>query len=205
MTKFHINKNGVPSPCKASKGKCPLGGVDGTENHFDNFEEAEKTATLQNEKENGFIPNIPESGTYNGDEYSSSAKQNERLRRSFEAEEIGEVLSDVTKDTNITFDLKTESFNNTPVEFSAEVENIGDGRFKVHVEKASYFSSEEDFDTKEDYEDYLSDGPDNEVEYSFEFTEDELKYQISDNFITEERAPGAIYSSIYGVDLERGE
>ena len=26
MAKFHINKHGVPAPCKAKPGNCPLGG-----------------------------------------------------------------------------------------------------------------------------------------------------------------------------------
>ena len=25
MSRFHINKHGVPAPCKAQAGKCPLG------------------------------------------------------------------------------------------------------------------------------------------------------------------------------------
>lgn len=26
MARFHINKHGVPAPCKAKSGNCPLGG-----------------------------------------------------------------------------------------------------------------------------------------------------------------------------------
>ena len=44
MTKFHINKHGVPAPCRAKKGNCPLGGDSGTENHFDNVEDAQRHA-----------------------------------------------------------------------------------------------------------------------------------------------------------------
>lgn len=39
MAKFHINKNGVAAPCKATKGNCPYGGTTGNENHYDSLEE----------------------------------------------------------------------------------------------------------------------------------------------------------------------
>lgn len=51
MTKFHINKHGVPAPCKAQEGKCPLGGE-----HFDNVQDAQTHADNQSEKEFGIIP-----------------------------------------------------------------------------------------------------------------------------------------------------
>lgn len=38
MAKFHINKHGVPAPCKAKAGKCPLGG---DSEHFTTKEEAQ--------------------------------------------------------------------------------------------------------------------------------------------------------------------
>lgn len=59
MTKFHINKKGVPAPCRAKKGKCPLGGADGTENHFDNLEDAEKAALSKGADEFSTLPGIP--------------------------------------------------------------------------------------------------------------------------------------------------
>ena len=44
MARYHINKNGVPSVCKAKPGNCPYGGQDGNENHFSNIEDAQKAA-----------------------------------------------------------------------------------------------------------------------------------------------------------------
>lgn len=52
MSKFHINKKGVPSPCRATKGKCPLGGEG---SHFDSKEAAQKAADELMEKEYGII------------------------------------------------------------------------------------------------------------------------------------------------------
>lgn len=55
MKKFHINKNGVPGPCKASKRGCPLGGSD---QHYHTLEEAQSAADKINELEFGgcFLP-----------------------------------------------------------------------------------------------------------------------------------------------------
>lgn len=39
--RYHIGRNGEPAVCHA-KGKCPLGGVSGTENHFTNYQDALK-------------------------------------------------------------------------------------------------------------------------------------------------------------------
>jgi len=53
MTKYHINKHGVPSVCRATKGNCPLGGEG---EHFSTEEEAQKHADSLNEKEYEFLP-----------------------------------------------------------------------------------------------------------------------------------------------------
>ena len=55
MTKFHINKHGVPAPCRAKKGNCPLGGAD---THFDNEADAQAYADSVNAKEFGDLPGI---------------------------------------------------------------------------------------------------------------------------------------------------
>lgn len=55
MTKFHINKHGVPASCKAKPGNCPLGG---DETHFDNIEEAQAAADKINESKHGFLPSV---------------------------------------------------------------------------------------------------------------------------------------------------
>lgn len=55
--KFHINKHGVPAPCKAKKGNCPLGGE---EQHFDNQDDAQAYADKVNEQKYGLISNVEE-------------------------------------------------------------------------------------------------------------------------------------------------
>lgn len=46
MARFHNGKNG-PAPCRATKGKCPLGGESGSDNHYDTKEEAQKAYETQ--------------------------------------------------------------------------------------------------------------------------------------------------------------
>lgn len=53
--KFHINKHGVPAPCKAKAGNCPLGGE---EQHFSNSQDAQDFANQQNEKQHGLLPSM---------------------------------------------------------------------------------------------------------------------------------------------------
>lgn len=48
--KWHISKKGVPSVCKANKGKCPLG------QHFDNEQDALKAIEQEMEQEYGILP-----------------------------------------------------------------------------------------------------------------------------------------------------
>ena len=55
MTKYHINKHGVPAICKAKSGNCPLGGE---ENHFNSQQEAQTYADKVNEESHGLLPNV---------------------------------------------------------------------------------------------------------------------------------------------------
>lgn len=53
-TRFHINKNGIPSLCKAKIGNCPLGGND---IHFKTPEEAQIYIDSKNAEEFGLLGN----------------------------------------------------------------------------------------------------------------------------------------------------
>lgn len=52
MGKFHINKQGIPAPCKAKKGNCPLGGE---ASHFDSQEEAQEYINNKSQEEFGLL------------------------------------------------------------------------------------------------------------------------------------------------------
>lgn len=55
MSKFHINKHGVPAPCRAKEGNCPYGGED---SHFDTQEEAQEYANKLHAEEFGVLDGI---------------------------------------------------------------------------------------------------------------------------------------------------
>ena len=55
MSKFHINKHGVPAPCKATKGNCTLGGSD---THFDTLGDAQAHADKVSEASHGLLPGV---------------------------------------------------------------------------------------------------------------------------------------------------
>ena len=55
MAKFHINKHGVPAPCKAKKGNCPYGGED---SHYKSQEEAQIAIDQTNEEKYGITPEM---------------------------------------------------------------------------------------------------------------------------------------------------
>lgn len=63
MSKYHINKNGVPAPCRAKEGNCPYGGMDGNEDHFDTLEEAQKHIDNENERIHGLAAKVKTSLT----------------------------------------------------------------------------------------------------------------------------------------------
>lgn len=55
MGKFHINKHGVPAPCKATKDNCPLGGDD---THFDSKEAAQNHIDELMEENHSILPGL---------------------------------------------------------------------------------------------------------------------------------------------------
>lgn len=55
MSKFHINKHGVPAPCRAKPGNCPLGGEG---EHFNSREEAEEFVKEENESRYGILGSL---------------------------------------------------------------------------------------------------------------------------------------------------
>lgn len=55
MTKYHINKYGLPAICKAQEGNCPIGDAN---RHFETRAEAKEHADTEAEKEHGFLPGL---------------------------------------------------------------------------------------------------------------------------------------------------
>lgn len=69
MTMYHINKHGVPAPCKATSGKCPLGGSTGSENHFPDNETAQIYIDNKNQNEFGILPETNKSSEQKLEDY----------------------------------------------------------------------------------------------------------------------------------------
>lgn len=80
MTRYHINKHGVPAPCKAQKGNCPYGG---NESHYDNLEDAQKAAAEKLESEYGIFKELK----YN---YDSSLKEKYPNLNDYQLEKVQE-------------------------------------------------------------------------------------------------------------------
>ena len=55
MSKFHINKKGVPAPCRAKNGNCPLGG---DAQHFPTKEAAEEFVANEMSKKHGLLGGV---------------------------------------------------------------------------------------------------------------------------------------------------
>lgn len=66
MGRFHINKHGVPAPCQASEGNCPLG--EGPGSHFSSLSEAEVAMERVYEEKYGVLSVIENSSTDSSDE-----------------------------------------------------------------------------------------------------------------------------------------
>ena len=88
MTKWHINKHGVPAICKAKDGECPLGG---NEQHFDNVEKAQAYAKREMETQFGLLPNSEE----------------ERKKNIENNKNLSNVISRVAKDASAGFVYET--------------------------------------------------------------------------------------------------
>lgn len=103
MSKFHINKHGVPSPCRAKKGNCPLGG---DESHFDSLEEAQAYADKINEQQHGLLPGVNHrSEAYN--RFENLAKEGDFKR--IEADMIYHKAEDIEGAYNVIQGMRDEN------------------------------------------------------------------------------------------------
>lgn len=91
MSKFHINKHGVPAPCKATEGNCPLGG---DEEHFSSQADAQAYADKVNEKEYGLIADVgQESNVDKKEKKLTPAQEKRKAKKEFE-ERLSKVLNE---------------------------------------------------------------------------------------------------------------
>lgn len=89
LAKFHINKDGVPAPCKAQPGNCPLGNDN---QHFETEKEAQVHADNSSANKYGVLPEMK-----NNDELSDEWKQKFLSNKNFDTfvrENAREIVSD---------------------------------------------------------------------------------------------------------------
>lgn len=112
MTKFHINKHGVPAPCRAKKGNCPLGGE---ENHFKSAEEAQSHINKTHESHYSLMSGMNEVNPFHRDNLERKFPQLgeediSNLEKYLEYEEISEKT---VKNMNDNPNKHTEEYFNS--------------------------------------------------------------------------------------------
>lgn len=137
MTKFHINKHGVPAPCKAKAGNCPLGG---DEQHFESLEEAQAHADTQSEERHGLLPGVKGKNKGNkeitGESYDNSLINKDmkvedvdlRMKNVGNGPEEGFTSSEIPKSSKINSDYNKDLAKPTSVpEVDLTMDDLGDG------------------------------------------------------------------------------
>lgn len=171
MTKFHINKHGVPAPCKAKKGNCPYGGESGNENHFETEREAQKFADELNESKFGIINGINEveksSELLNNEEETSKLDEvidnslvEEKEELLWQAEEKEELLWHVQENGEILRISRSEAEekNIEPMSWG-EAEKVSNSIYEKEFSKANGIDFDvENMTSIEEQNAYLSRG-----------------------------------------------
>jgi len=114
MSKFHINKHGVPAPCRAKKGNCPLGG---DETHFSSEKEAQKYIDEKNERDYDLMPKV------------SSNKNKKKVPS--DRERLTNKLQDYWQDEKM---VKHELKNNKYIELNGSFVEIPNAKPKIEPE-----------------------------------------------------------------------
>ena len=180
MSKFHINKNGVPAPCRAQKGNCPLGGA---ESHFETQEQAQTHADKENASEYGTLPGMEEGKqesidtNYVGNYYTISKQTHESLSERMNEGNAKEIFDKGLSNGDIIASQERYK-EDTPINFDMKISKVGDNEYEVKGTLSEHEYVEKDFDTKEEYDEYAKGKPDTTHEVNYKFTGDELKESL---------------------------
>lgn len=113
-------------------------------------------------------------GYYVGNFYQINGIAHEKLSVRANQDNLKEIFENGVKGTEIDLGLECQSFNNTPINFNATVSQTSDGNYKVTGELHEFLCAEEDFDTVEEFNEYLEGEPDGKYDVDFTFTGDDL-------------------------------
>lgn len=280
MSKFHIDKNGKPAPCRAKPGNCPRGGDDthfdsekeaqefidkenenkygklpdvhgnkspfGTSNHFNSIEEAQNQADKQNEREYGLNKSSMDNEAYfnsiedaqkqadkqNEQEYGLNKEKDSMVGGSYVGyyydlseganndmiqtadpfmtkENFNEVLDSGFNKGDIDVKYEFDNPDNTSLLYEGTLVRVGDDKYKATGEFNEYTYEERDFDTKEEFDEYVKEGHDENYKVDLEFTGDELRETLErvgpfydDWKVNRYQAPPTILRGVFGLIRE---
>lgn len=208
-----------------------------TSNDFDSIQDAQKYADNKNEEEYGLINNSDEfdstnetqneqdieanngrdnmvGGYYVGYHYDLSEHANENMINSSDPlmtkENFNRVLNSGFDDGNIDVKYEFDNPDNTSLSYEGTLVRIGDDKYKATGKFNEYLYEERDFDSKEEFDEYVNEGHDGNHEVDLEFTGDELRETLervgpfNDAWrVNKYQAPPTILRGVFGLIRER--
>ena len=171
MSKFHINKHGVPAPCKATKGNCPLGGE---ERHFESQEAAQEYADKVNAEKHGMLPGV-------------SSSNSKTITHTTDPNKFAEVFPDVYDESGFTqsgailFEIQESTHVSRKIVEEVLPKEISD---KVFNEKSKYINMIKEDDVAEHINRWALRGQpsDYEEDEFYQFRENETMPYLRENF-----------------------
>lgn len=134
MTKWHINKHGVPALCKAKDGRCPLGG---NEQHFDNVETAQEYANREMETQFGLLPNSEEERKKSIENNKNLSNVVSRIAQDDSAGFVYETYAALSVADKIGLERTTVYENNKPLISMTREEGEGNVALNYDVDEVS--------------------------------------------------------------------
>lgn len=142
-------------------------------------------------------------GYYVGNFYQINGKAHEKLNVRLNQENLQDVFANAMKDTKIDIGMECQSINNTPINFHGTIVETDDGNYRLIGELNEFLYAENDFDYKEEFEEYLQNEPDGKYDVDFTFSGEDLQnklneYKQIENGVHEAQSSAVI---VYGAFL----
>lgn len=201
--KFHINKHGVPAPCKAKEGNCPLGGVD---THFDTQKEAQAYIDNKSAEEYGLLTSVQSNPRHDVDRFDRL----DRLVEHMGSERLGEELSqhldqDILAEVNssIVYDYDLEDYVDQDCEAYEQYDQIAQSiGYETSLEELAknvdVQTLQESIDYVEDIFDLSEENNDNDYDYDHDIPKENGYEMYGYNYVNlEEESIDSDESSEY--------
>lgn len=132
--------------------------------------------------------------------YSINVDSHKILSVQMNEENFSSIFDNGFKSGDIQVKLETNSENYTPIEFKGVISKISKGYYEVRGYLKEYLHGKKDFDFKEEFVEYLENGPDKEYDFDLLFTGEDLQETLNEHLQVknshEYQTTGAI---IYGI------